>query len=74
MFVSMQNSWILDSVAVEDSHCYNEMRALPAVVVAQSIDDPSYMQWDPSCEISMRFLKCTQFNVQALMKFSSRKH
>ena len=43
MFVSMQNSWVLDSVAVEDSHCYNEMCALPADVIAQNIDNPSYM-------------------------------
>ncbi len=70
----MQNSWVLDSVAVEESHCYNKMRALPADVIAGNIDNPSYMQWDPSCEISARFLKCAQLNVQTLMQFSARKH
>ncbi len=74
LFVSMHNERILESVAVEDSHCYNEMCALPADVIAHDIDEPSYMQWDPSCDLSVKFLKCTQFNVQTLTQFSARKH
>ncbi len=67
MFVSMHNPWILDSVAVEESHCYNEMRALPADVIAHCIDNPSYMQWDSTCDISARF-----FNVPNSMCKPSR--
>ncbi len=74
LFVSMQNAHILNSISVGESHCYNEMKALPPSVIASSIDNPSYMQWDPSCEVSSRFLKCVQFNVQTLTQFSSRKH
>jgi len=70
----MQNAHIFNSISVNESHCYNEMKALPPSVIASRIDNPSYMQWDPSCEVSSRFLKCVQFNVQTLTQFSSRKH
>ena len=46
----------------------------PPDVVAQRIDNPDYMQWDSSCEASALYLKCTQFNVQTLAQFSTRKN
>ncbi len=69
MFVSMCDPWVLDSVAVEESHCYNSMCALPPDVIARRIDNPDHMQWDSSCEISVLFLKCAQFNVQTILQF-----
>ena len=55
MFVSLQDSWVLNSLAVEEDRCYNSVKALPPDVIAQRIDNPDYMQWDPSCEISSLF-------------------
>ncbi len=63
-----------NSLAVEESHCYNSLKALPPDVVAQRIDNPDYMQWDSSCEASPLYFKCTQFNVQTLAQFSTRKN
>ena len=74
MFVSLQNTSILNSISVEESHCYNKMRALPPDVIASALDHPNYMQWDPACEVSSLFLNCVQFNVQTLIQFSARKH
>ncbi len=74
MFASMHNPWVLDSIAVDESHCYNTLCALPPDVIVHRIDNPNHMQWDSSCEITALFLKGAQFNVQTLMQFSSRKH
>ncbi len=73
MFVSVQDKYVLDSVSVDESHCYNNMSALPSDVIAHHIANPSYMQFDSSCSITARFLKCAQFNVQTLAQFSTRK-
>ncbi len=74
MFVSLKDQWVLDSLAVDDSYCYNSVCALPPDVIAKRIDYPMHMQWDSSCSISVRFVKGAQFNVQTLLQFSSRKH
>ncbi len=74
LFPCKQDSWVLNSLAVEEDHCYNSVKALPPDVIAQRIDNPDYMQWDSSCEISSVFLKGTQFNVQTLVQFSTRKN
>ena len=74
MFVSLQDPCVYNSLAVDEAHCYNSLKALPPDVVAQRIDNPDYMQRDSSCEASPLFLKCTQFSVQTLAQFSTRKN
>ena len=74
MFVSLKDPWVLNSLAVDESYCYNSMSALPPEVIASRIDNPNYTQWDSSCAISALCLKGAQFNVQTLLQFSSRKH
>ena len=55
MSASMQDPWVLDSLAVDETYCYNTVKALPPEVIARRIDNPDYMQWDSSCAVSSKF-------------------
>ncbi len=63
-----------NSFVVDEAPCNNSLKALPPQVVAQRIDNPDYMQWDSSCEISSLFLRYIEFDVQTLAHFSTRKN
>ncbi len=73
MLASLNDSFVCNSLTVDESHCYNSLRPPPPMSSPIVLITPKLCNGTHRVKHRHCFVKCIQFNVQTLSQFYSRK-